>query len=109
TPAVSLAVVSHLLTTSSQPLDVVIVGVGAQGRAHARTVESVCEGIRDTKITFISRTQPADLDNWLQAGSDPAHEAICNAELIISTTHTTPDEVIEDEEGRNDDVVVAVS
>lgn len=107
TPAVSLAGVSHLLTTSSQPLDVVIVGVGAQGRAHARTVESVCEGIRDTKITFISRTQPADLDNWLQAGSEAAHEAFCNAELIITTT-TSPQPVIDDAEVRNDAVVVAV-
>src|SRR5699024_4061168 len=60
-----------------------------------------------TKITFISRTQPADLDNWLQAGSDPAHEAICNAELIITTT-TSPQPVIDDAEVRNDAVVVAV-
>lgn len=107
TPAVSLAGVSHLLTASSQPLDVVIVGAGAQGRAHARTVESVCEGIRDAKITFISRTQPADLDNWLQAGSDAAHEVICNAELIITTT-TSPQPVIDDADVRNDAVVVAV-
>lgn len=107
TPAVSLAGVSHLLTASSQPLDVVIVGVGAQGRAHAKTVESVCKGIRDTKITFISRTQPTDLDNWLQAGSAAAREAICNAELIITTT-TSPQPVLDDADVRNDAVVVAV-
>jgi ornithine cyclodeaminase len=107
TPAVSLAGVFHLLTTSSQPLDAAIVGVGAQGLAHAKTVESVCKGIRDTKITFISRTQPADLDNWLQAGSDAAHEAICNAELIITTT-TSAQPVIDNADVRNDAVVVAV-
>ncbi|AMJ44094.1 ornithine cyclodeaminase family protein [Corynebacterium stationis] len=107
TPAVSLAGVSHLLTTSSQPLDVVIVGVGAQGRAHAETVESVCEDIRETNINFISRTQPDDLDNWLQAGSDAAHEAIRNAELIITTT-TSPQPVIEDTDVRDDAVIVAV-
>lgn len=107
TPAVSLAGVSHLLTTSSQPLNTVIVGVGAQGRAHAKTVESVCAGIRDTNITFISRTQPSDLDNWLAGSSDDAREAIRNAELIITAT-TSPQPVIEDADVRDDAVVVAV-
>ncbi|PQM75375.1 ornithine cyclodeaminase family protein [Corynebacterium sp. J010B-136] len=107
TPAVSLAGVSHLLTNSSQPLNTVIVGVGAQGRAHAKTVESVCDGIRETNITFISRTQPADLDNWLAGGSDDARKAIREAELIITTT-TSPQPVIEDADVRDDAVVVAV-
>src|SRR5699024_12681086 len=63
--------------------------VGSQGRAHAKTVESVCVGIRDTTFTFISRTQPDDLDNWEHVGSDGAREATRNAELIRSEEHTS--------------------
>ena len=107
TSAVSLAGVSHLLNESSQPVNVVIVGTGAQGRAHAKTVQSVCEGIRDPKITFISRTQPNDLKNWLRVGDDDARAAIRDAELIITTT-TSSEPVIEDSDVRDDAVVVAV-
>ncbi|WP_240940882.1 ornithine cyclodeaminase family protein [Corynebacterium ammoniagenes] len=107
TPAVSLAGVSHLLTESSEPLNVAIFGVGSQGRAHAKTVESVCAGIRDISFTFISRTQPDDLDNWQQAGSDGAREATRNAELILTTT-TSPQPVLDDADVRDDAIIVAV-
>lgn len=107
TPAVSLAAVSHLITESSEPLNVVIVGVGAQGRSHAKTVESVCEGIRDTNITFVSRTQPDDLNNWVEAGSEDAASAVNNAELILTTT-TSTQPVINNEDVRDDAIIVAV-
>lgn len=107
TPAVSLAAISHLITESSDALNVVIVGVGAQGRSHAKTVESVCEGIRDTNITFISRTQPDDLNNWVEAGSEDAANAVKNAELILTTT-TSTQPVINNEDVRNDAIIVAV-
>lgn len=107
TPAVSLAAVSHLITESSEPLNVVIVGVGAQGRSHAKTVESVCEGVRDTTITFISRTQPEDLSNWVEAGSENAANAVKNAELILTTT-TSTQPVINNEDIRDDAIIVAV-
>ena len=107
TPAVSLAAVSHLITESSEPLNVAIIGVGAQGRAHAKTVESVCEGVRETNITFISRTQPDDLNNWVEAGSEDATNAVKNAELILTTT-TSMQPVINNEDVRNDAIIVAV-
>lgn len=107
TPAVSLAAVSHLITESSEPLNVAIVGVGAQGRCHAKTVESVCEDIRDTDITFISRTQPDDLDNWVAAGSEDASTALKQAELILTTT-TSTQPVINNEDVRDDAIIVAV-
>lgn len=107
TPAVSLAAVSHLVTESSEPLNVVIVGVGAQGRSHSKTVESVCEGVRDTNITFISRTQPDDLNNWVEAGSADAAKAVKNAELILTTT-TSTQPVINNEDVRDDAIIVAV-
>lgn len=107
TPAVSLAAVSHLITESSEPLNVVIVGVGAQGRSHAKTVKSICEDVRDTNITFISRTQPEDLSNWVEAGSENAANAVKNAELILTTT-TSTQPVINNEDVRDDAIIVAV-
>lgn len=107
TPAVSLAAVSHLITESSEPLNVAIVGVGAQGRCHAKTVESVCEDIRDTDITFISRTQPDDLDNWVAAGSEDASTALKQAELILTTT-TSPQPVIDNADVSDNAIIVAV-
>ncbi|MDO5508342.1 MAG: ornithine cyclodeaminase family protein [Corynebacterium casei] len=107
TPAVSLAAVSHLITESSKPLNVVIVGVGAQGRSHAKTVKSICEDVRDTNITFISRTQPEDLSNWVEAGSENAANAVKNAELILTTT-TSTQPVINNEDVRDDAIIVAV-
>lgn len=107
TPAVSLAAVSHLITDSSEPLNVVIVGVGAQGRSHAKTVESVCEGVRETNISFISRTQPDDLSDWVEAGSEDATNAVKNAELILTTT-TSTQPVINNEDVRDDAIIVAV-
>ena len=107
TPAVSLAAVSHLIAESSKPLNVVIVGVGAQGRSHAKTVKSICEDVRDTNITFISRTQPEDLNNWVEAGSENAANAVKNAELILTTT-TSTQPVINNEDVRDDAIIVAV-
>lgn len=107
TPAVSFAGVSHLITQSPETLNVVIVGVGAQGRSHAKTVESVCEGIRDTSITFISRHQPDDVENWVEAGSEDASKAIQNAELILTTT-TSTQPVIENTDVRDNAIIVAV-
>lgn len=107
TPAVSLAAVSHLITESSETLNVVIVGVGAQGRSHAKTVKSICEDVRDTNITFISRTQPEDLNNWVEAGSENAANAVKNAELILTTT-TSTQPVINNEDVRDDAIIVAV-
>lgn len=107
TPAVSLAAVSHLITESSAPLNVVIVGAGAQGRSHAKTVESVCEGVRDTNITFVSRTQPDDLNNWFEAGSEGAANVVKNAELILTTT-TSTQPVINNKDVRDDAIIVAV-
>src|SRR5699024_5428665 len=107
TPAVSLAGISHLLTDSSEPLNVAIFGVGSQGRAHAKTVESVCAGIRDTTFTFISRTQPDDLDNLEQGRCDVVREPSRKAELILTTT-TSPQPLLDDADVRDDAIIVAV-
>lgn len=107
TPAVSLAGIAHLITESSEPLNVVIVGTGQQGRAHAATVKSVVEGIRDVNITFQSRTQPDELENWLKVGSDEAKAAVQEAELILTTT-TSPEPVLDNDDVGSDAIIVAV-
>ena len=67
----------------------------------------MCEGVRDTNITFVSRTQPDDLNNWVEAGSEDAANVVKNAELILTTT-TSTQPVINNEDVRDDAIIVAV-
>ena len=62
------------LRASSEPLECVIVGAGVQGRVHARTVEDVLAGVREVSVTFISRSEPADLTYpWVESGLSLIH------------------------------------
>ena len=92
TPAASIASVVDLLTVSDEPLDVAIFGTGAQGLGHAATLESVFDGVREVRITFVSRTEPEDFAyEWVESGTDVAKEAVKHAGLVITaTTAPTP-------------------
>ena len=87
TPAVSLAGVKGQLIRDDEPLRAVILGTGAQGRGHARTIESVLDGVRPVSITFIGRQQPTDLGHpWEEAGSTGAADSLANARLVVCAT-----------------------
>ena len=87
TPAVAVAGVLDRLRASSEPLDCVIVGAGVQGRAHARTVVDVLEGVREVLVTFVSRSKPADLPHtWVVSGSAEADEVLGRAGLVVVAT-----------------------
>lgn len=92
TPAVSVAAVLDLLTSSDEPLDVAIFGTGAQGLGHAATLESVLDGVREPRITFVSRTEPENFPYpWAESGTDAAKDAVKRAGLVVTaTTATTP-------------------
>lgn len=92
TPAASIAPAVDLLTASEEPLDVAIFGTGAQGLGHAATLESVLDGVRELRITFVSRNEPEDFSyEWVESGSDAAKEAVKRAGLVITaTTASTP-------------------
>lgn len=75
------------LRTSSEQLECVIVGAGVQGRAHARTVEDVLAGVREVSVTFISRSESAELPYpRVESGSAAADEALCRAGLVVVAT-----------------------
>lgn len=77
TSAVAVAGVLDRLRASSESLECAIVGAGVQGRAHARTVEDVFEGMREASVTFISWSEPAGLPYlWVESGSAQADEAL---------------------------------
>ena len=111
TPAASIAGVLDRLTASNEPLDVAIFGTGAQGLGHAATLESVLEGVREPRITFISRTEPtepADLAYpWAASGSAAAQDALARAGLVITAT-TSPAPIVTGAELRKDATVLAV-
>ncbi|MBL7286382.1 ornithine cyclodeaminase family protein [Corynebacterium godavarianum] len=108
TPAASIAGVLDRLTASNEPLDVAIFGTGAQGLGHAATLESVLEGVRELRITFISRTEPADLVYpWAASGSAAAQDALARADLVITAT-TSPAPIVTGAELRKDATVLAV-
>lgn len=87
TSAVAVAGVLDRLRASSEPLECVIVGAGVQGRAHARTIEDVLEGVREVSVTFTSRSEPADLPySWVQSGSAAADEVLGLAGLVVVAT-----------------------
>lgn len=92
TPAVSIAAVLDLLTASNEQLDVAIFGTGAQGLGHAATLESVLDGVREPRITFVSRTEPENFPYpWAESGTDAAKDAVKRAGLVVTaTTATTP-------------------
>ena len=92
TPATSIAGVLDRLAESNEPLDVAIFGTGAQGLGHAATLESVLDGVREPRITFVSRTEPADFAYpWAESGTAAARDAVKRADLVITaTTATTP-------------------
>ncbi|WKD57276.1 ornithine cyclodeaminase [Corynebacterium capitovis DSM 44611] len=106
TPAVFLAGVKGFLPRAASPLEVVIIGAGAQGRGHAATVESVV-GAEGASISFVGRTE-VDLGHpWLQAGSAEAAAALKAADLVVcATTATSPILALDDV--RPDALVVAV-
>ena len=108
TPAVAVAGVLDRLRASSELLECVIVGAGVQGRAHARTVEDVLEGVRDVSVTFISRSEPADLPcQWVQSGSAAADEVLGRAGLVVVAT-SAGEPVVVDRQLRPDATVLAV-
>ncbi|CAM3205054.1 ornithine cyclodeaminase family protein [Corynebacterium gottingense] len=108
TPAASIAGVLDRLTVSNEPLDVAIFGNGAQGLGHAATLESVLDGVREPRITFISRTEPADLAYpWAASGSAAAQDALARAGLVITAT-TSPEPIVTGAELRKDATVLAV-
>lgn len=119
TPAVSISCIYDFLAGdsgnandaagSSAPLKVAIFGTGPQGRSHAATVESTFPD-REISLTFISRTQPQDLDDryhWTQAGSEEAREATRAANLILCTT-TASEPILTKDEVSDSAVIVAV-
>ena len=108
TPAVAVAGVLGRLRESSEPLECVIVGAGAQGRAHARTVVDVLAGVREVSVTFISRSEPADLSYpWVESGSAAADEALGRAGLVVVAT-SAGEPVVVDRQLRADATVLAV-
>ncbi|WP_070473599.1 ornithine cyclodeaminase family protein [Corynebacterium sp. HMSC05H05] len=108
TAAVAVAGVLDRLRESSEPLECVIVGAGAQGRAHARTVEDVLEGVREVSVTFTSRSEPADLAYpWVKSGSAAADEALGKAGLVVTAT-SAGQPVVVDRQLRPDATVLAV-
>ena len=108
TPAVAVAGVLDRLRASSEPLDCVIVGAGVQGRAHARTVVDVLEGVREVSVTFTSRSEPADLPYpWVQSGSAAADEVLGRAGLVVVAT-SAGEPVVVDRQLRPDTTVLAV-
>ena len=108
TSAVAVAGVLDRLRASSEPLDCVIVGAGVQGRAHARTVVDVLEGVREVSVTFISRSEPADLPySWVESGSAAADEVLgCAGLVVVATSAGEP--VVVDRQLRSDATVLAV-
>lgn len=108
TPAVAVAGVLDRLRASSEPLECVIVGAGVQGRAHARTVVDALEGVREVEVTFISRSEPADLPYpWVESGSAQADEALGRAGLVVVAT-SAGEPVVVDRQLRPDATVLAV-
>ena len=108
TPAVAMAGVLDRLRASSEPLECVIVGAGVQGRAHARTVVDVLEGVREVSVTFISRSEPADLPHpWVESGSAAADEVLGRAGLVVVAT-SAGEPVVVDRQLRPDATVLAV-
>ncbi|WP_217702889.1 ornithine cyclodeaminase family protein [Corynebacterium sp. Marseille-P4321] len=108
TPAVAVAAVRDVLTTSSGPLDVAVFGTGAQGVGHAATVANVLDGVRDVHVTFISRTPREGLPGeWAEAGSETAAEALGRAGLVITAT-TSPTPILQAADLQEDAVVLAV-
>lgn len=108
TPAVAVAGVLDRLRASSEPLECVIVGAGVQGRAHARTVADVLEGVREVGVTFMSRSRPADLPYpWVESGSADADEVLGRAGLVVVAT-SAGEPVVVDRQLRPDATVLAV-
>ncbi|MBA1835222.1 hypothetical protein HMC16_05725 [Corynebacterium sp. zg-915] len=99
-----MAGVLDRLRASSEPLKCVIVGVGVQGRAHARTVVDV----REVWVTFASRSEPADLPySWVESGSAQADETLGRAGLVVVAT-SAGEPVVVDRQLRPDLTVLAV-
>ena len=108
TPAVAVAGVLDRLRASSEPLECVIVGAGVQGRAHARTVIDVLEGVREVSVTFVSRSRPADLPHpWVEPGSAEADEVLGRAGLVVVAT-SAGEPVVVGRQLRSDATVLAV-
>ena len=108
TPAVAVAGVLDRLRASNEPLDCAIVGAGVQGRALARTVVDVLEGVREVSVTFISRSEPADLPYpWVESGSAVADEVLGRAGLVVVAT-SAGEPVVVDRQLRADATVLAV-
>ena len=108
TPAVAVAGVLDRLRASSEPLECVIVGAGVQGRAHARTVVDVLEGVREVSVAFVSRSKPSDLPHpWVESGSVEADEVLGRAGLVVVAT-SAGEPVVVDRQLRSDATVLAV-
>ena len=89
-------------------MECVVVGAGVQGRAHARTVVDVLEGVREVSVTFISRSEPADLPHpWVEPGSAEADEVLGRAGLVVVAT-SAGEPVVVDRQLRADATALAV-
>ena len=107
-PALTVAGVLDRLRASGEPLECVIVGAGVQGRAHARTVLDVLEGVREVEVTFVSRIKPADLPHpWVESGSAEAYEVLGRAGLVMVVT-SSGEPVVVGRQLRPDATVLAV-
>ncbi|WP_346844266.1 ornithine cyclodeaminase family protein [uncultured Rothia sp.] len=107
TPAVSVATILDFINHSAESLKVVICGTGPQGRHHEETLQSALEQTRPIHITYLSRTQPQDLENWVESNSDPAKRALAEAELIICAT-SAQNPILFTDDVRDNAVIVAL-
>ena len=108
TSAVTVAGALDRLRAPSEPLECVIVGAGVQGRAHPRTVVDVLAGVWEVSVTFISRSEPADLGYpWVEPGSAAANEVLGKAGLVVVAT-SAGEPVVVDRQLRPDATVLAV-
>ena len=81
---------------------------GCAGRALARTVVDVLEGVREVSVTFISRSEPADLAYpWVESGSAAADEVLGRAGLVVTAT-SAGEPVVVDRQLRSSATVLAV-
>lgn len=109
TPALSLAGIYEPLVARAEAgdVEVAIFGTGVQARFHKRAVDSVLEGVAQADVTFISRTQPEDLESWVQAGSDEARAATAEADLVLCCT-TSSEPILDVDDVSETAIIVAL-
>jgi ornithine cyclodeaminase/alanine dehydrogenase-like protein (mu-crystallin family) len=104
TPAVSFAPFLPRLAELDSPVRVAIFGTGPQALAHHATLRELLPLAIDLRVSYLSRTRPADPTDWLAVTSDQANDAVRAAQLIVCAT--TAREPILDRDGLRCDVIV---